>query len=101
MKELRSIDIYGRAEIDGMPRGTDASDPTAEIVLKRNRYIKCIEMVNRNVKIAGGEISEYLFKAVTEGMSFPALEAIGIPCGRDYFYERYRRYFFFLDRDRE
>jgi len=58
-------------------------------------------MVEQSVKIAGGEISEYLLRSVTEGKSYPELMADGIPCGRDYFYERYRRYFYLLDKVRD
>lgn len=58
-------------------------------------------MVDESVKIAGGDISEFLLESVTHGTSFPVLESRGIPCGRQYFYERYRKYFFELDKRRD
>ena len=72
-----------------------------EIAIKRESYLHRIEMVDKTVKNAGGEISEYLFKSVAEGKSYPELVSDGIPCGRDYFYERYRRYFYLLDKVRD
>lgn len=41
-------------------------------------------------------IATYIFKAVTEGKSYDTLVVDGIPCGREYFYIRYRKFFYLL-----
>lgn len=35
------------------------------------------------------------------GLSYETLSTLEIPCGRGYFYERYRKFFWCLDRVRE
>nr|DAH80827.1 MAG TPA: hypothetical protein [Caudoviricetes sp.] len=46
-------------------------------------------------------IANYIFKAVTEGKSYNTLIVDGIPCGREYFYIRYRKFFYLLSKCRE
>lgn len=48
-------------------------------------------------QLADSELSEYLFKAVTEGYSYTYLKTkMGIPCGRSMYFDRYRRFFWLL-----
>ena len=84
-----------------MPRGSGSFNIVENSAELLSLYGRKIKMVNETVKIAGGEISEYLFENVAHGVSFPELERRGIPCGRDYFYERYRKFFWLLDKVRE
>lgn len=77
------------------------SDPTGELAIKRESLLHRIDLVNESAKISGGDIFEYLLKSVAYGYSFKTLQADGIPCGKDYFYERYRKYFYILDKLRD
>ena len=44
----------------------------------------------------------YIVKGVTEGKSYTYLKTkLGIPCGRDMYYERYRKFFLLLNESRE
>ena len=44
----------------------------------------------------------YILKAVTEGLSYTYLKSkTDIPCGKDMYYDRYRRFFWILDGLRE
>ena len=73
------------------------SDPTAEEAMLRTIYISNIDLINEISKIAGGEIWEYLFKAVTEDLSFVNLKTLhNIPCSKDYYYERYHKFWYLL-----
>jgi hypothetical protein len=39
----------------------------------------------------------YLLKAVTEGLSYTHLKTkLDIPCGKDMYYDRYRKFFWLL-----
>jgi len=54
-------------------------------------------MIEDCCKQAGGDIEKYLFKAVTEGKSYAVLNP---PCSKEYFYVRYRAFFYLLDKVR-
>lgn len=76
---------------------SEFSDPTAEEAMLRTIYISNIDLLTQISKIAGGEISEYLFKAVTEDLSFVNLKTVlNIPCSKDYYYERYHKFWYLL-----
>ena len=79
---------YGTGEYD---------DPTGEEATKRTLYSQYIALIDEIAKISGGEISWYLFKSVTEDISFPTLKTkYEIPCGKDYFYTRYHKFWYLL-----
>ena len=73
------------------------SDPTGEEAVKRRLYSSYIEVIEETARKTGGDISEYLLKAVTEDLSFVTLyNTYNIPCGRDYYYERYHKFWYML-----
>ena len=75
-------------------------DPVGDMAVIRARLKHRIWLVNEAIRRLDS-IGDYIFKAVTKGLPFTYFEACGIPCGRDYFYERYRRFFYELDKLRE
>lgn len=76
---------------------TDKTGNYGVFLANLSHSMKEIEQICRE---AGGDISDWLLMAVTEGISYPILEARGIPCGRDYFYLRYRKFFWLLSQVR-
>lgn len=84
----------------GERRGSDISDRTSTIATKAAELNGKMTMVKKCSKEAGGDIWTWLFEAVVCGLSFSDLEGRGIPCGRDYYYERYRKFFWMLDKER-
>ena len=57
-----------------------------------------IEMAARD---ADDFLYPFILKAVTEGLSYTYLKAkLNIPCGRDMYYDRYRKFFWLLCRER-
>lgn len=85
-----------------IPKETDEfSDPTSDEAIMRIIFKRNIDLVERCAKIAGGEIWEYLFKSVTTGVSFVHLATVeNIPCSRDYFYDRYHKFWFILSQEK-
>lgn len=82
--------------------GTDISDPVFRAVERRERYRKTMEMVEQTAIAADGDIYQWLLKAVCYGTSYTELRTkYDMPCGKDLFYDRYRRFFWLLDRVRE
>lgn len=78
------------------------SDLTAKYAIKKAQCAERIKLVEKAAKEADEHLYEYILKAVTEGLSFPYLKTkMNIPCGRDMYYDRYRRFFWILDNLRE
>lgn len=61
-----------------------------------------MEMLEQVAKDADQYLWEYILKAVTEGLSYTYLRTkLEIPCGRDMYYDRYRRFFWLLNKVRD
>lgn len=78
------------------------SNPTAEVAENIAYYSRNIRMIEEIAVETDFDLSYYILKAVTEGLGYNTLYARwGIPCGRDMFYDRYRKFFWLLDKARE
>lgn len=64
-------------------------------MIEKKKYLE------QAIKELNDPIGCYLFDSVTTGRTFPYYEAKGIGCGRDYWYDRYRKLFYILDKLRE
>lgn len=97
-RELNKINYFG--SYGGEVRSTDISSPVEKTSELRQRYLDKMEMVEQACLEADGDIYEWLLRAVTDGVAYSYLRTDGIPCSRDYFYDRYRRLFYILSRVR-
>lgn len=74
------------------------SDPVGNEVAYREYYLSQINMVESSAYEADQTIGSYIIKAVTEDLSFTVLHMVyNIPCGKDMYYDRYRKFFYILD----
>lgn len=79
----------------------DVSDPTARCAEAREFYTKRIEMVEAVAKETDAVIGDYILTAVISGFSYEKLNAQeNIPCGKELYYELYRKFFWLLDKRR-
>lgn len=79
-----------------------ASDPMFKYLEKRLEYFYKMELLEKIAIDADPDLASYILKAVTEGLSYPQLKArFNIPCSRDMYYDRYRKFFWLLDRTRK
>lgn len=101
-KQYEEIDgMYGRAIDSIHSRLNTPSDPTSKAVEMRSTYFERMEVVEQAAIEADPYLASYILKAVTEGLSYNYLKTkLEIPCGRDMYYDRYRRFFWLLDRSR-
>lgn len=101
-KQYEELDgMYGRTIDSVYSRLNDPGDPTAKTVEVRSKYLEKMEVVEQAAIEADPYLASYILKAVTEGLSFTYLKArLEIPCSRDMYYDRYRRFFWLLDRAR-
>lgn len=83
-------------------RTTDISDPTAKIAIMKMNCMDRIEMVEQAAIDADRYLYKYILKAVTEGLSYVQLKTkMDIPCSRETYYDRYRKFFWLLSQSRQ
>lgn len=88
--------------IDGFPTSNLPGDPTAKRAVMRAYYADKIKMIERIAMETDRYLYGYLLKAVTEELSYTYLKSkLKIPCGRDMYYDRYRRFFWLLSKERK
>lgn len=92
--KLKSLNWYGSA---GDGRGSNVSKPVERMVSMRERYVGYCKLVEQAAIDADPDIFEWILRGVTEGIGYSALN---VPCSKDYYYERYRKFFWHLDKVR-
>lgn len=88
----RSIDAIVYSKINSI------ANPTHRTAEERSLYLERMEMIEKAAIEADPYLASYILKSVTEGLSYTYLKSrLEIPCGRDMYYDRYRRFFWLLD----
>ena len=88
---------YEMMPVDSMP-----GDLTAKYAMKRAQYAERIKMIEQAAMEADDFLRPFILKAVTEGLSYPYLKTrLNIPCSRDMYYDRYRKFFWLLSEMRD
>lgn len=83
-------------------RTGQAIDPTAKCAESRLFYAQRMELVEQAAIGADPELYPYIVHAVINGLSYDTLKMqTSIPCCKDVYYERYRRFFWLLDKERQ
>lgn len=77
-------------------------DPTAKRALIKLYYSERIKLIEKTAIETDPHLYSYILKGVTEEKSHTYLKAkLNIPCGKDMYYDRYRRFFWLLDGSRD
>lgn len=77
---------------------TNINDATANIAIKLEKFTKNMDLVKKCCISADIEISNWLFLGVTRGLSFTELKTIyGIPCEKNMYYDRLKKFYFMLN----
>lgn len=93
---------FSVSAIERLPTTNLPFDPTAKRATISAYYSDRIEMIERAAVEADQCLCAYILKAVTEGLSYTYLKArLKIPCSRDMYYDRYRKFFWILSNSRE
>ena len=88
--------------VDKTPSSNLPGDPTAKRAMDKARLIERIDMIEQSAKEADRQLHDYILKAVTENLSYTYLKTkLDIPCGKDMYYDRYRRFFWLLNKVRD
>jgi hypothetical protein len=77
-------------------------DPTAKRAIMKAYYLDKIELIEKIARDADEYLYEYIIKAVTENLSYTYLKTrLEMPCGKDMYYDRYRKFFWLLSEARK
>lgn len=83
------IDISSLSGFDG--------DRTGNMAVRRAYLTSKIDLIEKTAKETDPTIAKWLLRGVTDGYSYEYLRGVlGMPCGRDYYYERYRKFYYLL-----
>ena len=85
-----------KREIKIFPGGNfreKVSDPTGDTAVKLASLNYKIGIVDKCIEEAGEMIAPWLKKCIVDGKSYNVLVSDGVPCGKEYFYQRYRLFF--------
>lgn len=90
------------AMLDSIPTDNTPSDPVANRVLMKMFYSERIKLIEKTAIETDPYLYSYIIKGVTEGKSYTYLKTVlGMPCGKDMYYNRYRKFFWLLNTTRE
>ena len=75
--------------------------PTEKWAIKLADVDDKIQLIEQAAVDADDQLSGYILMAVTSGLGFDAMKArYDVPCSRNTFYDRYRKFFWILDQRR-
>ena len=93
--------IIFTSSIEKLPSSNIPSDLTAKYAMKKIYYGKRIKLIEKIAKETDDFLYPYILKAVTEGLSYTHLKSrLEIPCSRDTYSDRYRKFFWLLNQER-
>lgn len=82
-------------------RNVSSLSPTELIATKKAEYDRKIEMIESAAYEADPSIASWILEGVTHGYSYDYLSLkINMPAGRELYYDRYRKFFWILDKKR-
>lgn len=85
--------------IDSVPTSNIPGDPTAKRAMMKAHYSEKINLIEKAAMEADQYLCEYILKGVTEELSYTYLKSkFDMPCGKDMYYDRYRRFFWILNK---
>lgn len=88
--------------IEHIPTSNLPGDPTAKRALMKAKYAERMRIIEKAAMEADRYLYDYILKAVTENLSYTYLKSkLEIPCGRDMYYDRYRKFFWILSNSRD
>ena len=78
------------------------SDPTHSFAVKQLEMQEKISLIDTCANLAEPSIAYWIIKGVTQNYSYEYLKyKLELPAGRDYYYDRYRKFFWILDQKRK
>lgn len=83
---------------DFFQKSNDIFDPTYKSAMISDFYSSRIKMIEKAAKLSDSLLDCWILAGVTEGRSYDNLKMMyDIPCDRNTYYDRYRKFFYILD----
>lgn len=83
--------------IERIPTSNLPGDPTAKRAIMKAYYAEKMGLIEKVARETDRYLYKYILKAVTENLSYTYLKSkLEIPCSRDMYYDRYRKFFWLL-----
>lgn len=77
-------------------------DPTGKCAEERLIYLERMILIEQTANKADPDLGEYILAAVTQGLTYETCKTrFDIPCSRDTYYDRYRKFFWLLNKVRD
>ena len=87
--------------VERFQKASALPNPTERIAIMRAALSNCCELVENAAQETDPELTKWLLAGVTEGRNYENLQTtMGIPCSRDTYYDRYRKFFWVLSKNR-
>lgn len=81
---------------------THYADRTADIAIAMSEYSRLMKIVEDAATDTDTDLKYYILMAVTEGRSFNYMKTVqDVPIEKDGWYDRYRKFFWILDKSRK
>lgn len=99
-----ALDGMTRKSVDiiDVTKTNEQIDVTGNCAVAKTYYLERMRMVRDTAMRTDEELGDYIFQAVTKGLSYTQLKTqLEIPCSKDTYYERYRRFFWLLNQARQ
>lgn len=92
----------GSSAAERLPSTNIPGDPTARDAMRKAYYMERMKLIEQAAREADQVLCDYILKGVTEELSYTYLKSkLNIPCGKDLYYDRYRRFFWLLSKARD
>lgn len=99
--ELNDVSM-GLSMFENIPTSNLPGDPTAKRAMMRFFYSERIQLIEKTAMETDPYLYSYIIKGITEQKSYTYLKTkLGMPCGRDMYYDRYRKFFWLLSNSRK
>lgn len=80
---------------------SDISDPVIKAAVRAEELSAKMKLIENTVMEAGPDIYKWLLIGVTTDYSYNYLaKKLNMPAGKDLYYDRYRKYFYYLSKKR-
>ena len=99
---IGDLSIQSATWEEWLPKTNRPSDPTGDCAVARVYYWERMIMIEKIAMETDKELRLYILRAVTEDLSFTYLTTkLDMPCGKDMYYDRYRKFFWLLSKERQ
>ena len=93
---------FSSSMVESASTSDNSNDPITKKSLAKTFYSERIDLIEKTARESDPYLYDYLIKGITEGKSYTYLRTmLGIPCGKDMYYDRYRKFFWLLNKSRK